>query len=228
MAQRRRKNQDIWVVATGREGDGKSSLALSLALAVTPDLSPADVILDMDDYHRVYDPRARDQTYVLDEAGRILFNRNWNTKSQKNVIQEIMENRQNRNLFFLNLPQFKTLDKYAREGRISVWFGVIDQGVAMVRELVYNVYEEEAYYPIVLDRLYWDALEEQHPDFARVYYRRKHVAHVESFEERKRVTSDSKELEQLRQDYLKERYRNRLETARDKRRKRAGAPRGGT
>lgn len=181
---RRARNQDTYIAVTGREGDGKSALGLTAALAIQPDLDPEDVILTQKDYQRVYDPTAQEKTYVFDEAGRLFFNRNWNRKDQKDLIMEVMENRQNRNTVFLHLPQFKVLDKYVREGRVPVWFACKRQGVAMVRKLVYNAYEEEAYYPIVVDDHYWDPLEETHPDFAEVYYRRKAEAHRRTFEAR--------------------------------------------
>lgn len=187
---RREQNQDTYVAVTGPEGWGKSSLGLQAALAADPDLSPGDVILDRDDYYRVYDPDATDQVYVFDEAARLLFNRNWNNRHQRALVQEVIENRQNRNLVFLHIPRFKILDKYAREGRIALWFACTAQGVAMVRRLDYDAYQEEARYPIVVDEHRWLPLEQTHPDFAATYYDRKRDAHSSKFHERRRQNLD--------------------------------------
>lgn len=182
----RARNQDVYIAVTGREGEGKSSLGLTGALELKPGLEASEVILDREDYYRVYDPDEKDEVYVFDEANRLLFNRDWNRRHQKALIKEIIENRKNRNVIFLHLPQLKTLDKYVREGRIDLWFACTSQGVAMVRKLSYNAYEEEAYYPIVIDEHRWEPLEVSYPEFAKAYYRRKDEKHSEAFHARKR------------------------------------------
>lgn len=181
---RRERNLDTYIACTGREGWGKSSLGLTMALALDPDLDPNDVILEKKDYYRVYDPDKTEQVYVFDEAARLLFNRRWNDRHQIALIQEIIENRQAKNVIFLHLPQFKTLDKYAREGRIDLWFACTGQGIAMIRKLSYNSYSEEAYYPIIIDEHRWDPLEATHPRFAETYYARKSGAHSSAFKRR--------------------------------------------
>lgn len=184
--EQRAKNQDIYIAVSGREGKGKSSLGLTAAIELKKDLSPGEIILDRDDYYRVYDPDAKDEVYVFDEANRLLFNREWNDRHQRGLVQEVMENRKNRNVYFLHTPQVKTLDKYMREGRIDLWFACKAQGEAMVRKLDYNVYEEEAYYPIIIDDHFWAPLERSYPEFAEAYYARKDQAHSDAFHERKR------------------------------------------
>lgn len=202
VARRRARNLDTYVACTGREGWGKSALGLTAALAACPNLDPNDVILERSDYYRVYDPDARDQTYVFDEATRLFFNRRWNNKHQVALIQEVIENRQNRNLIFMHLPQFKTLDKYAREGRIDLWFACTAQGVAMVRKLAYNSYTEEAIYPIIVDEHRWVPLEESHPEFARVYYKRKADAHARNFHRRQAKNVEDDDYKDARRDVI--------------------------
>lgn len=209
--QRRKRNQDTYIAVTGREGDGKSALGLTAALALDPDLNPEDVILDHADYARVYDPDSRDQVYVFDEAGRLFFNRRWQSKRQVALIQEVMENRQNRNVVFLHLPQFKVLDKYVREGRVPLWFACRRQGVAMIRKLRYNAWSEEAYYPVVVDEHYWDPLEISHPAFARSYYARKQGAHSRAFKKRAGQVREQREEEQTDLDFKEARRQAVLE-----------------
>lgn len=207
---RRRRNLDINVATTGREGSGKSSLAIQLALALETDLDPHDIILTYEDYYRVYDPDAKDRVYVFDEAARFAFNRTWNNREQVALIQEIIENRQARSCTFWNLPQFKSLDKYAREGRLDLWHGCYDQGKAMVRALAYDAYTEEAFYPVVIDDLGWPRLEDAYPTFAKVYFARKKKAHTAKFHERKGLLESKKALEEKREKYLEARYEKRL------------------
>lgn len=198
---RRQRNMDIYIACTGREGWGKSSLGLTALLHLYPDYSPNDVILDVDDYYRVYDPHEKDAVYVFDEANRLFFNRNWNERGQKSRIQEVMENRKNRNLIFLHTPQMKTLDKYAREGRIDLWFACMGQGKAMVRRLKYNSYLEEAYYPVRIQDHRWLPLELTHPEFAEAYYERKDDAHTSNFHQRKRENMAKRQEAKKETDY---------------------------
>lgn len=201
VAEQRAKNQDIYIAVTGREGNGKSSLGLTAALELDSTLAAGDVIMDREDYYRVYDPDAKDEVYVFDEANRLLFNREWNDRHQRGLIKEIIENRKNRNVIFLHLPQLKTMDKYVREGRVDLWFACTGQGVAMVRKLSYNAYEEEAYYPVIIDEHRWEPLEVSHPEFARAYYRRKDEAHSEAFHERKRDIFAKEKEEKVDEDF---------------------------
>lgn len=183
---RRANNLDTYIVCAGREGWGKSSLGLTGALAIDPDLDPEDIIFDEEDYYRVYDPSQNDQVYVFDEAGELFFNRDWNNSGQRGRIKDVIANRQNRDVVFLHLPQVKILDKYLREGRIHWWFACKEQGQAMIRELAYNAYEEKAYYPIKIDDHFWSPLEISHPEFAEVYYDRKEEKRIDNFEQRRR------------------------------------------
>lgn len=210
--QRRDRNLDTYIAVSGREGWGKSSLALTAALHLEPDLDPDTVILDQEDYYEVYDPGARDGVYIFDEAARLFFNRNWNRRHQKALIQEVIENRQNRNVMFLVLPQFKSLDKYTREGRVDLWFACTGQGRAMIRQLQYNAYEEEAYYPIIVHDHTWDALEATHPEFARAYYRRKAQAHKAAFAERVRRNAAQDDKAEAREEYREARKKAILAT----------------
>jgi hypothetical protein len=199
--ERRSRNLDTYIVCTGREGWGKSSLGLTAALELDPTLSPEDVIFTEQDYRRVYDPDAREQVYVFDEAGRLFFNRESMTRAQRLRIQEVMENRQMLNTYFLHLPQAKVLDKYMRGGRIELWFACKRQGVAMIRKLNYNAYEEKAYYPIKVDEHFWDPLEETYPSFAEEYYRLKDNKHTETFYSRQRESAKKRDEEAADEDH---------------------------
>lgn len=210
---RRSRNMDTYIACTGPEGWGKSSLGLTATLHLDPEHDAHDVIFDQDDYYRVYDPEQKDQTYVFDEAGRLLFNRNWNLRGQKALVQEVMENRKNRNVIFLHVPRMKVLDKYVREGRIALWFACTSQGHAMVRRLNYNSYTEEAYYPVVIQDHRWLPLETTHPEFAQVYYDRKDDAHTSSFHERKRRSQQKRAEEQATNDYKSARRKRILDKA---------------
>lgn len=207
--ERRARNLDTYIAVSGREGWGKSALGLQLLLHMQPDYDPHDVIFDKDDYYRVYDPDEKDSYYVFDEAGRLLFNRNWNRRDQKALIQEVMENRKNRNVILLHVPQFKVLDKYAREGRVLLRFSCTSQGQAMIRKLAYNAYAEEAYYPVTVQDHRWLPLEVTHPEFARVYYQRKDERHTSKFHERKRRIKQKQEESENEADY-KEARRQRV------------------
>ena len=211
VADRRRRELDCHVCHAGREGFGKSSMGIQMALAVDPHLKPEDVILTLEDWLRVYDPSQFRKVYVLDEAARIFFNREWAKGDQTDRVKELMENRQTQSLFFWHLPQFKSLDKYAREGRIDLRTSIYDQGHAMLRELRYDAYLEEASYPIVCDDLQWRPLKETHPEFAKVYYKRKEVAHIKSHQKAKSSYRHDERHEAYLQARREERWRKAAE-----------------
>lgn len=193
---RRARNLDTYWVWYGPEGWGKSSGSLQVALALKPDLKPRDVIFDHEDYMRVYDPEARDKVYVFDEFGRLFFNRNWNSRKQRNLIQEVMENRANRNVYLLNGTRYKTLDNYMRDGRVELRTMLLDQGKALLQRQRYNAFTEESHYVPVFHAIHWSSLEEARPDWAPGYYKRKSERHAAAFHRRKgRLNGDMSEKE---------------------------------
>ena len=132
-----RNDYDCVVVITGeREGIGKSMLALQCSM-----------ILDKRfrlDRNVVYDPNLEAVTekltglpkytpIVFDEAVKVLFNREWYSKSNIFLNKYYKVSRKFNQISFMVIPDISDVDKKFLQTKVMWWLHVIDRGLAVVR-----------------------------------------------------------------------------------------------
>lgn len=105
-------DQDRIFIITGREGSGKSWLAMQLAAYLDPSFSISDVCFDSDSFGKRIRQVNKLKAIIFDEAFTGLSSKGALSKENKKLIKILIECRQ-RNLFlFIVLPSIFILDRY--------------------------------------------------------------------------------------------------------------------
>lgn len=130
---RLRKNKDVAVVITGEPGDGKSTLAVQLAMLLDPKFEfKRNVLFDptIEDMHKAIYGLPKHAPIVIDEAIRVGYKRNWQSSKNKLLNEMLALCRfQNKVLIFC-IPHFSTIDKDLQQ-RLLFWLHIPKTGVAV-------------------------------------------------------------------------------------------------
>ncbi len=136
---RQHLDYDVMALITGDEGTGKSTLGIEMQISVSSinqiPFSFKKNILFSPDYNEIKTAFLGFPRYAgihPDEAIKILFNRKWSDKPQKDLIEMIALIRQKN--FFMTpcMPKLSDFDPYVRKGRAPIWMHVIRRGLALV------------------------------------------------------------------------------------------------
>lgn len=118
-------DQDRVYVVSGREGLGKSTLALQLAYFLDPTFSINDIVFSAKTFARRIREAPKFKSIVFDEAFNGLSSKGSISKENKELVRLLQECRQ-RNLFiFIVLPSFFLLEKYVGIFRSTALFNVL-------------------------------------------------------------------------------------------------------
>lgn len=147
----KKHEHDKIIAVTGREGYGKSTLALQLALAVDEDLSVDQIIFNRDrleDRLRVADPG---EVLIVDEAGISMFSQEWWDEMQRQIIKRLVSGRVKGLRIFFVSPHLKMLNNQIRNRRLDQWFychaiGRYGRGEAHLREAIENKYKMDVFW----------------------------------------------------------------------------------
>ncbi len=115
-------DQDRLFIITGREGSGKSWLAMQLAAHLDPTLTIDDVCFTAEAFGKRIKSVKKFKAVIFDESFQGLSSKGALSKENKKLIQILIECRQ-RNLFlFIVLPSIFILDRYIALFRSHVLF----------------------------------------------------------------------------------------------------------
>ncbi len=118
-------DQDRIYVVTGREGLGKSTLAMQLAYSVDPNLSLDNIVFTANQLEKRIKEAKRFIAIIFDESFSGLSSKGAISKENKRLVRLLMMCRQ-RNLFiFIVLPSFFLLEKYVGIFRSTALFNVL-------------------------------------------------------------------------------------------------------
>ena len=118
-------DQDRIYVVTGREGLGKSTLAMQLAYSVDQDLTLSNIVFTADQLERRIKESKQFTSIIFDEAFSGLSSKGAISKENRRLVRLLMMCRQ-RNLFiFIVLPSFFLLEKYVGIFRSTALFNVL-------------------------------------------------------------------------------------------------------
>jgi hypothetical protein len=112
---RYKHNFDNLIIVTGKEGSGKSHLAMNLCwLYAHARKIPFGVDQITFSSQEFLDKavKSKGQILLYDEAVQGLMGQNWQDKTQQLIIQTLMIARKNRNLYVLCIPSIAYLSKY--------------------------------------------------------------------------------------------------------------------
>lgn len=128
------KNEDWVHLCIGREGVGKSSLAIQLCMYVDPTFDESRIIFNVQQFENAIVNAKRGQAVLIDEGALIAFSRDAMAKDVKYVIRTLSACRKLGLFICLCIPKLMLLDRYIREERAASLTRVVMRG----RYFVYN------------------------------------------------------------------------------------------
>ncbi len=125
----KKQNSDCVIITDGRERIGKSTWVfqqmgvIEPSLFKTPEKFLSRVCIDAEEFNQVA-RRTKNGVVVFDEAFRGFSSRSALSKTNKLLIQTLMEMGQNNNIIFIVLPSFYLLDIYPAMIRSNALFHI--------------------------------------------------------------------------------------------------------
>ncbi len=127
-----RRKKDLIFIITGYPGEGKSVLAIHIAKAYDRRFTFERNLIysrsELMEKIETYPPSA----FIIDEAINILYKREWNKSSQKDMIKLLNICRSKGHMIIFVQPAFEDMDKDVRMRRLRLWIDVITRGVGIL------------------------------------------------------------------------------------------------
>ncbi len=126
---RAKSDKDLAVVVTGAEGDGKSAFSLGLGYKIDPLFELERNVLFSPTVETIKDKIYNLPPYSVidaDEAIKILYKLNWQSKGQKflNTVYTLCRSQNKISLF--NIPRISDANEYFRNHRMKIWIHIVD------------------------------------------------------------------------------------------------------
>jgi len=131
-----KEDYDFVTAITGREGKGKSTLMIILAILVDRKFSltkQLSLLPTTGEIKRMFKKIRQFGVLGIDEAIKILHKQDWYNVLQKVIVQMYATERFQNKATFLCIPRFTDLNEHFRNHRINCWIDVVDRGVALVK-----------------------------------------------------------------------------------------------
>ncbi len=123
-----RKDYDAFVLYVGKEGYGKSTIAMQDAIYVDPTFNLDRVCFTIDQFVEAVEKAEKYQAIVFDETMGYLSNRQSSSKFNR-ILIKIMSEMRSKNLFvFLCIPSFFIMDWYVAYHRTSGMIRIHERG----------------------------------------------------------------------------------------------------
>lgn len=108
-----KKDKDCFICIDGKEGTGKSTIALQIGKYVDPTLDLSRVVFDAESFRQAVFKAKKGQVVIFDEAFTGLSSRAALSGVNKTLVSLMMQMRQKNLMVIMVLPTFFMLDKYA-------------------------------------------------------------------------------------------------------------------
>lgn len=112
-------DRDHFIVVSGKEGLGKSTLALQIASFLDPSFNLSRVCFKMYDFVNALRTAKTGQTFILDEGNMFLFSRESMGEGNRLMLKLFALLRQKNLCIIICVPNFWTLDSYVRDHRVD-------------------------------------------------------------------------------------------------------------
>lgn len=127
-----KKKKDLIFIITGYPGEGKSVLAIEIAkkydFRFTFERNLIYSRSELTEKIETFPPSA----FIIDEAINVLYKREWNKGSQKDMIKLLNICRSKGHMLIFVQPDFEDMDKDIRKKRLRLWVDVITRGVGVL------------------------------------------------------------------------------------------------
>ena len=130
-----RGDWDLSIAITGEEGSGKSTLGVLLSMAIDENFSMNKSVLFSPTEDEIKKKIVTSDKYsiiLVDEAIKVLYKLNWNSKIQIMLNQIYALARKENKVSIFCIPRFTDLNEYFRNHRIKLWIHVIERGKALI------------------------------------------------------------------------------------------------
>lgn len=144
------RNRDSLFIVDGSEGDGKTTLAISLGYYIAHKMgkpfSTANIFFDVEKMLK-FAATHTEQVIIWDEACTMGMGMSWQNKIQQKLIKVLMMSRKKKHFWFFNIPKIRKLNEYLVDravGLVHVYSpDLIKQGyfVYFKRDSMLNLYE---------------------------------------------------------------------------------------
>jgi hypothetical protein len=131
-------DKDCVLVVDGKEGAGKSTLALQMAKCYDPNFNLSRVVFDAESFRDAIFKAKKGQALVYDEAFTGLSSRSSLSTINRALVSLMMQMRQKNLFVIVVLPTFFLLDKYVALWRTKALFHVYESGGRRGYFKVYN------------------------------------------------------------------------------------------
>lgn len=133
------RDNDNVIVIDGYEGTGKSNLAILLNKSLVPSFDPSkEAIFTVQDWNRIFNTGQTQRAYQIDEAGNLLFSRDYASTDSKFLVKLLMQARILKSTIVMCLPNIGWLEKYVREHRVRWRIHMFNRTSAMLQRGVVN------------------------------------------------------------------------------------------
>ena len=113
---------DHFIVVSGGEGTGKSTLSIQLASVIDPTFCVDRICFTMLDFIQGVRKAKKGQAFILDEGNLFLFSRDAQSLDNKMMVKLFALMRQRNLCVIINVPNFWTLETYVRDFRVNTLF----------------------------------------------------------------------------------------------------------
>jgi len=124
---RRDNAYDNVILNSGEERDGKSTLAIRLALLLNPNFSVDNISFTLDEFETLVETANDEEIIIMDEAGHAIFALNFMDKLQTMLVKKMQIIGKRKLIIILNLPHKSDLTKRLRDRRVTAWSYVFTQ-----------------------------------------------------------------------------------------------------
>lgn len=199
-------NQDRVYVISGREGLGKSTLAMQLAYVLDPTVSVDSIVFSSKQFEDKIRTLDKFKALIYDESFSGLSSKGSISKENKRLVQLLMMCRQ-RNLFiFIVLPSFFLLEKYVALFRATALFNVLvsKKNFKLRFYKVYNYQKKKELY--ILGRGLMDYSRPRIAKSHRFYAKIPPTIDIKAYEKKKLASFTERAIEEPEESkYIKQR-----------------------
>ena len=141
-----KNDMDFVIINEGREGSGKTNLALYQAWSLNPDFDFKTAYYTSDGFFKAA-PDLYKQVILYDEGGEMLNKRLWATERNVDLNRVLMTYRYKNNCIIVNIPDYLMIDPGVRGGRVAAVFTTkfnMDKETLLFRRGQFNAYSAKA------------------------------------------------------------------------------------
>lgn len=193
-------DNDHFTVVAGKEGSGKSLLAIQEGATVSQTFSCVHICFSISEFLRAIKDAKRGDTFILDEGAMFLFSRESSSKGNKKIVKLFNIIRQKGLHIMICIPNYANLDSYIRYHRVDTIIN-IDQPKKSYTAYVGEAIEAVNKHIAKTGKI--NGVTVPHGTFWRGYWRHKYPE-INDFNEKKYREMKSKHYNEYLEEIAKE------------------------